>query len=256
MLDIGLLVSGALIVGVLVVATRWARTRSFPPGEILDRLLIPAIVGLLAARVAAAVLDDRASLQSVRALLVIRGGVEFWVGVAVMLVSLGWGLRRRHLGVWSGLADLAPFAIWGYGAYEATCLVRDGCYGPESPIGLVPDGLRTRMFPAGLVVAAAIVALGFALRRLSVWSPTDRVLLAVGGVAAVRSLVSFWLPRLGDGLTRQHLESIAVLAAVLGVAAVRRMWPQLIAARRDARGPVPVSLVDPSLAPDPGRERA
>lgn len=250
MLDIGLLVTGAVLVVVLVVGTRWAPTASFEPGEVLDRLIVPAVVGLLSARVATAALDDWASLRSVRALLVIRGGVEFWVGVAVMVALVAWTLRRRHRPASVGLAELAPFALWGYAAYEATCVVRDECYGPVSPVGLVPGGLSTRMFPLGLIVAAAVAALGFAVRHVP-WSATARLLLAVGGVAGLRSLVSFWLPKLGEGLTRQHVESIVVAATVLVVGA-GRLARAGFAGRRSGRPRVePRAGMDGApLAPD------
>lgn len=254
MLDVGLLVTGAVIVGVLMAATRWAPTRSFELGEVIDRLIVPAVVGLLAARVAAAALDDRASLRSVRALLVIRGGVEFWVGATVMLALIAAGMRRRGREVRPALAELAPFVLWGYAAYEATCVLRDGCYGPASPVGLVPDGLQTRMLPLGLLAAGAIVVLGFVIRHLA-WSASSKLLLAVGGVAGLRALVSFWLPQLGDGLTRQHRESIVVAAGVVAIGAVRTVtW-------RRAAGPTGGSVTaslppsGASLAPGTTGER-
>jgi hypothetical protein len=255
MLDVGLLVSGGVIVVVLTLAPRWAPTSSFPGGEVLDRLVVPAVVGLIAARVMAAALDDRASLRSVRALLVVRGGVEFWAGAAVMLALVAWGLRRGGEDPLSGLADLAPFVLWGYAAYEATCLLRDGCYGPESPVGLVPDGLRTRMFPVGLVIAAAIVAVGVSVRRVQSPAAT-RVLVAIGGVAAVRALASFWLPRLGDGLTRQHIESIAVLGAVLAVLGAQAMTSHLAAGRGGRPSQPRLHAVDGRATPDAGGEQA
>jgi hypothetical protein len=255
MLDVGVLISGAIIAAVLALAPRWAPTAAFPGGEVLDRLVVPGVVGLIAARIVAAALDDRASLRSVRALLVVRGGVEFWAGAAVVLALVAWGLRRSGEDTWSGLADLAPFVLWGYAAYEATCLLRDGCYGPESPVGLVPDGLRTRMFPVGLVLAAAIVAVGAGVRRLR--SPaTTRLLLAVGGVAAVRALASFWLPRLGDGLTRQHIESLTVLGAVLAVLGAQVMTSHLAVGRRDRSRRPHLHAIDGPVAPDAGGERA
>jgi len=229
MLDTGLLLTGALVWLVVSVAARWAPAAVLDRAEIVDRLVVPAIVGLLAGRLVAVVLDDPASLGSLRAILVIRGGVEFWPGVAVAVVTLAWTLRRQRLDLRLALGDLAPFLLWGYATYEAACVVRDGCYGPVSAIGLVPDGLRTRMFPVGVVVGLVVFGLGFALRHLWTWSPTAKILAAVGGVAAARSVASIWLPRLGDEPTRQHLESVAVTLSVaaaviitLVVARVRR----------------------------------
>lgn len=247
MLDVGLLVSGVAIFVVLSVAPRWAAPSILEPAAVLDRLLAPALAGLVAARVTAAALDDPTSLQSVRALLVIRGGVEFWAGVAVTVSVFAWTVRRDRMRPSLALADVAPFALWGYATYEAMCVFRDGCYGPASSIGLVPDGLQTRMFPVGLATAASVTLLGFAVRNLWAWSPTAKMLLAVGGLAATRAVASFWLPHLGDGPTRQHVESIAVTAAVTAIALGRT----LRAVRREN-----AALRTPVSSDSPGIENA
>lgn len=250
MLDFGLLATGAAIWLVLAAAARWAPTSVIDRGELLDRLALPAVAGLLAGRLVAAVLDDPASLRSVRAFLVIRGGVEFWPGVLVTVGVLAAGIRRRRRGIAFDLAELAPFLLWGYATYEATCLVRDGCYGPASAIGLTPDGLRTTTFPVGLVAAAAIAILAIAVRQLWGWPPLSRIALAVGGVAAVRSVASIWLPRLGDELTRQHVESLGVLAVVSLAAAYLRMV-HVRRRRRSFEGVSPVAA-DGWPQPRPG----
>lgn len=219
MLDTGLLLTGVLLWLVLTVAARRAPVPGMTHSEVLDRLMGPALAGLVIGRLVAVVLDDPASLRSLRALLVIRGGVEFLPGVAVAMGVLGWELRRHGRGVWRGFADLAPFALWGYATYEATCVVRDGCYGPASPVGLMPDGLRTRMFPVGLAVGLIVALIGLWVRS-STWSATAKLLLAVGGVTAVRALAAIWLPRIGGGLTRPHVESVAVLLGVLAIAMI------------------------------------
>jgi hypothetical protein len=250
MLDTGLLLTGVLLWLVVAAAARWAPVSIVDRSEIVDRLIVSCVLGLIAGRLVAVVLDDPASLRSLRSLLVIRGGVEFWPGVAVALGALAWALRRQRLDVSVAMAELAPFLLWGYATYEAACVVRDGCYGPVSAVGLVPDGLRTRMFPVGLVVALAVFAFGFAVRHLWAWSPTAKVLLALGGVAAARSAAAIWLPRLGDGPTRQHLESIAVVLVVIAVATATAI---VRARKKAAREPseattTPVTHVVPPTA--------
>lgn len=217
MLDFGLLASGAVTFLVLVAAGRWAPAPALGGGSAVDLLVGPALGGILAGRLVAVLLDDPTSLGSLRSFLVVRGGVEFWPGVAVALALLCWRIRRdRQSSVGLAVGELAPFALWGYASWEATCLVREGCYGPESPVGLVPDGLVTRQFPVGVLVGVAVAIFGVALRHLWAWSPWTKVALAVTGVAAARSIAAIWLPRLGDGLTRPHLQSIAV-AVVLSI---------------------------------------
>lgn len=218
MLDLGLLATGVVIWAVLAASARWAPTSSFRREEIIDRLYLPAFTGLLVGRVVAVILDDPTSLRSLRALMVVRSGVEFWPAVAAALAVVAWSLRRGRRDVLLGLAELAPFLLWAYAAYEASCVLRDGCYGPVSAFGLIPDGLQTRQLPIGLLVALAATALAFAMRQLWSLTPGEKVLLAVGGLALIRSVAAFWLPRIGPGLTRPHVESLTITAAVLFVA--------------------------------------
>ncbi len=216
MLDLGLLVTGLVIWVGLFAASRWAPTAQYERTELLDGLYGPLIAAILLGRLTAAALDDPAALGSIRALLVVRGGVEFWAGVAVLLAMLWRASRRRHGRNWPvAMAEVAPFVLWTYAIYEATCVLRDGCYGPTSAVGLVPDGLRERHFPVGLAVGAAVGLLGILIRHLWATPPGEKLLLAVGGVATTRAVASVWLPRLGDGLTRQHTESVVVAVLAL-----------------------------------------
>lgn len=220
MLDTGLLLSGVAVWAAVVVFARWLPLAGMERGELLDRLGFPAFAGLIVARVASLAIDDPASIGSLRTLAVLRGGVEFWPGVVAFAIVAGVGARRRHRPVVFELSILSPFALVAYGAYEVACLVRDGCYGPASPLGLVPDGLHTRMFPVGVAVGLAVAGAGFALSRL--WSASAPAKLAGAALAVgvARFLASFWLPFLGEGPPRTQLESAAVLAVsavVLGV---------------------------------------
>ena len=220
MIDVGLLLSAVAAWAVVAGSSRWVPPAAIAGKDVADLLLGPFMAGLIAARLAYVALEDPAALGSVRTLLVIRGGVEFWAGAGVLLVVLALGLRRRtkrHVDV--SIAELAPFVLWGYAAYEAACLVRDGCYGPASAIGFVPDGLRTRMFPVGVAVAVGVAALGVFIRLLWRWEPLWRILLALGGVAAVRAVAALWLPHLGEGPPREQVESAAVAVGVAVAAA-------------------------------------
>lgn len=212
MIDSGLLITGAVIYAVVYCTTRWVSAGTIERGTASDLLLPPTMAGILAARLAAAALDDPASLSSLKSLMVIRGGVDFWSGVSAFLVVLAWSARRQRRPLLLTIAELSPFALWAYAAFEATCVLRDGCYGPASPIGLVPEGLHTRMFPIGIAAAIAVAGLGVLVRSLWSWTPRSRVMLAVGGLAAIRAIAAIWLPRLGDDPTRAQLESIAVVA--------------------------------------------
>lgn len=75
------------------------------------------------------------------------------------------------------------------------------------------------MFPVAFVVAATVAGLGVMVHLWWSLSPKAKVLVAVGGVGGVRAAASVWLPHIGSGLTRQHLESVGVtaLTALVGV---------------------------------------
>lgn len=242
MLDGGLIGSILVILGCLYAAARWAPVGSMHPNEAVDRLYLPAFAAVAVGRIVAASLDDPTSLRSLRAMLVLRGGVEFWPGVIAGLAALMLGLRRADRPVLVDVVELAPFALWAYGAWEATCLLRDGCFGPHIPFGPTPDGLRHPQLPIGLLMGIGVVALGFYVRHAWPLGPVRRLLVALTGVAAIRAVASLWLPHLGDGFTRQHWQSIAVTVAAGG-------WLAAATARAHAARQVPELDPDEPQAP-------
>jgi hypothetical protein len=228
MLDIGMIVSGAVVALVVVLADRWRGDTSDHDMSVLDRLYMPLLGGVVVGRLIALALDDPTSLGAIRSILVIRGGVEFWPGVAAFAALVAWSGRRRGTAAVRHACELAPFAMWGYATYEATCVFRDGCFGPSSPVGLVPPGLADRQFPIGIAMGLAVAALGGMILRRSGVDPGTSLLAAVASVALVRSIGSVWLPHLGDGFTRQHIQSVGVLVAaglVAGVGHRLGRWP-------------------------------
>ena len=230
MIDRGLLASVAVAAAVVWAAARLAPPRTQPAGALGDAAFPLVGLGVVAARLVAVALDDPAGLTQLRDLLIIRGGMHLWSGVAAA-GALGWwrGARPSGRGL-AGLADLAPYGLWAYAAYEATCLLRDGCFGPPAPAGLVPPGLGERQFPVGLAVAAAAAGLAVAVRGWPPRDPAGALVLAAGGLGTVRAAAALWLPKVGTGPTRQQLESLAVAVAAAAAGAA------LAAARRRRRG--------------------
>lgn len=191
---------------------------------------IAAAIGLIIGRLATLAIDDPDAIRNIADLLVIRSGVEFWPGVLAAMRAAGWTAHRDDAAAVRRIADLAPLAMIGYGVYEVACFVRGGCYGPYNTIGLRPDGLTTPMIPVGailgLVVAGgSVLVRGISQRRTH---PLLPILAALWIVATSRSVASFWLPKLGTRLTRQHLSSFVVSGmtaaalVVFGVVHARR----------------------------------
>ena len=220
MIAFDLVLSAVAGLGAAWLARRAAPPRVLSSSGLLDAFVSAAVVGLLAGRIAAAALDDPSALSRLGDLLIVRGGVEFWPGVAFAAALFGHMTRREPGGLVERLVDAAPAALVGYAGYEAACLVRDGCYGPASPIGLRPPGMADAMVPVGLVVAAALLGLAWTVRRLA--RGPHALAAAVAGLASIRAVAAFWLPHVPGSLTRAHAESLAVAAA--GWAALAALW--------------------------------
>lgn len=224
MIDLGLLTS------ILVAAAAaWLVARFVPDRHRRtidgDALMMAALTGLVAGRLAFVALEDPTTFARLKDLLIIRSGVEFWPGLAIGVVVLSLHARRIGRSIPEVLSTAAPLFLVGYGGYEATCAFREGCFGPSSSLGLTPPGFAEAVFPVGLAVAAVSVGAGVALRRLDL--PEVRgPLIALVLVASARAVAGFSLPRVGPGLTRPHLESLSLvavaLAAQLGVGALGR----------------------------------
>lgn len=223
MIDFGLVVSLIVAIGVpALLAARW--TSGGESSTFLDDVTAPLLVGVAVGRLVTLALDDPSSIGSLSDMLVIRSGVEFWPGVAAAVAVVAWQARRAGRPLAARLAALAPLALVGYALYEAACVFRDGCLGPVAAVGLRPPGLRTTMLPIGWFMAAATVA-GAVLvqRRRDRVRPLVSVAAAAVVVASVRSVGSVWLPHVGEGITRQHRTSIALLALAT-VASVGLAW--------------------------------
>lgn len=218
MIDVGLLASIAIVLTVPTIFFEPWPSHAVNSG-VLDISIGALFIGLAVGRVVALAIDDPSSLMSLSDVMIIRSGVEFWPGVAAALVWLAFQARRNNVPVAVRLAALVPAGLVAWACYEATCLIRDGCPGPASSLGIRPDGLATRMFPIGIAVAVAAVGSAVALDRWHRGGLASRqvVVLALLAVAGIRAMSSIWLPHIGEGLTRQHRESIVIFAAAVGL---------------------------------------
>lgn len=217
MIDYGLVVSIIAAFGIpALLVHRWPLSSYPTPVSFLDVAVGPAFAALVVGRLTTLALDDPNSIGSISDMIIIRSGVEFWAGAAAAVALVAWDARRSETEPLVRLVDLAPLAMVAYAAYEAACIFRDGCLGPESPIGLRPPGLTTPMVPVGWFMALAVAAAAIAVHRLATQG-LDRLIVAlsaVASVASVRAVGSIWLPHVGDGLTRQHETSIAITLLV------------------------------------------
>lgn len=237
MIDYGLLMSVLLALAAPSLLMRFRQPRTYDvPVNALDVMLVPGLVGVVVGRLSTLAIDDPRAIGKISDMLVVRSGVEFWPAVIAAVLVVGWSAHRAQVTPVVRVAELAPFALVAYGAYEAACLFRDGCYGPVSPVGLTPDGLTTSMLPIGILMGiGAVVAAWFVWTRLRIgWPPVAVVAVATVSVGLVRSLGSIWLPNVGGELSRQHRTSIAVtvIAGLLTASELvraRRRLPESVA---------------------------
>ena len=219
MIDRGLLWSMAIVLGTVWLTFRYVPQVKVDRRALSDLATAPTLLGILAARVGAIVLDNQRSMPTFRDFLSLRSGMDLWAGV---LVACLYGARRaaragRH--PWEMLAEAAPYALWAYAAFEATCLVRDGCFGPVSWFGLRPVGISSPMFPIGLAVAAVAAVLGLLMHRAWALRRQSVVALTVVVTGSTRAIAAIWLPAIGP--SRVQAESAAVAA---GVAVAWVLW--------------------------------
>lgn len=215
MIDTGLVVTMIVIAVGCSLLLRIAPPTGGDRDRIYDLAIGPLFIGIIVARLVAMAFDDLGRALRLRDVLLLRSGMEFWAGLAAALAFATWRWRKDPLPRWGLLAAVIPYGLWTYALYEGTCLVRDGCLGPRSPIGLTPIGLSHRVFPVGLAVAAATFAIGFILRRARLLRPETVVAIGLGSLAGVRAVASVWLPAIGPSRIQRESIAVALLVPVV-----------------------------------------
>lgn len=228
MIDPGLLGTLLIILVWMTLITRFVTSSVVDRHRLTDLVCGPVIVGFVVARLAAMAAENFGESLRLRDLALIRSGMEFWAGLAAGLGWAAWRWRGERPDVWSVFAAITPFGLWAYSLFEGTCLVRDGCLGPTSPIGLRPHGLESRVFPVGLAVAAVLSIIGVVLHRAWALHAPTVVFSGLTSLAVVRAVAGFWLPAIGA--SRMQRESV-VAALVIPLVWLLRA----LNARRTAR---------------------
>lgn len=232
-MDVGLLYTVLIVVGGVQVVLRVLPPTALDRAQLVELLSTPVIVGLIAARVAFVLLDHPASVFRIRDLMVIRAGMEFWAGIVVALV---WILAARkrvdRRDIKMRLAAAVPYVLVGVALFEASCLVRDGCFGPVASVGLVPRGLDSTMVPVGLVVASVLGVAAVVLRQAWTLESEQTVLCSFVVVGGVRLVASWFLPAFGPSRVERESALVLILSlvALIAFTARRRLARRALAA--------------------------
>ena len=112
MIDVGLLLTMAVAIGLPALVARWWHLATVDTSiGFFDVAVGPAFAGLAAGRFVAVAIDDPNALTSLSDLLIIRSGVEFWPGVVAALAVAAWGAHRAGVAVVDRWSDLTPLAL-------------------------------------------------------------------------------------------------------------------------------------------------
>ena len=240
MIDPGLLGTVMIMVVWMALTVRFVSSSVVDRHRLVDLVTGPLVVGFVVARLAAMAAEDFGESLHLRDLALIRSGMEFWAGLAAGLGWAAWRWRDERPGIWPVFAAITPFGLWAYSLFEATCLVRDGCLGPVSQIGLRPHGLQSRVFPVGLAVAVVLSIVGTVLHRAWSLDALTVVFSGLTALAVVRAMAGIWLPAIGAS----RVERESVLAALV----IPLVWVFWAVRRRRANrfSEVPESDASPS----------
>lgn len=217
--------------GVTALVARWW----WPDGlddkgsRLADFATIPIVVGVVAARLATVLIEHPAGIVSLREIAIVRGGTEFWIGVAAGSAAVGLTVRYTHRIV-PRLALIAPFGLIAYGLYQAGCVIQDGCPGPPSPFGLVQKGIDQRVLPVGLAEGVVAILLGYwFMKRPPASTPMIRLATLLAVLFVIRTVASLLKPTLGAIPSRDQIFGLlaGATAIVLWLYARTdgRRWP-------------------------------
>ena len=199
------------------VGAAWLGTRVWPgglPERPLDELITAAIVGLVAGRLAAMVVQGTNPLTNLSDFLIVRGGVLTPVASLGFIIAL-WAVNDRSL---VRLDAFSPVVMAGLAGWHSGCLWRDACLGAASdvPWAFAGAGSSITRHPVELYAAIGLVLAAFVVSRL----PASPGLRASAGLS-MASLIRLATEPLRPSLTSAPAVwyAIGVVIGLLGVAA-------------------------------------
>lgn len=211
-MDLDILLRVVPALGASIAVARLAgRPWELSWGAATDQVLRAGFVGLVVARIGWIALAGPDVWRTMGAtILLLRAGVETWLGVAGAAAWLWWASRddedERALLLTAGpVAALAGVAVW-----HLTCGVEGVCAGLPVSWGVRIPGYVSPVLPIGYVEAAVAGALAVAAWRVRDRWPRAVTVAAAYGLA--RAVLAFGKAPLIGLPTRDQL-----LAAVVGL---------------------------------------
>jgi phosphatidylglycerol:prolipoprotein diacylglycerol transferase len=215
----------------------WVFQRELRRSALPDDGVDAAIAGILGGLAGAKLLWTLEHLGEAPALdlLLSRGGMSWFGGLAAGLAAGVWTIRRKRLAVMSVLAAATPALAIGHAIGRVGCLLVGDDYGvpTDLPWGLAfPQGLPpttvpvhpTQLYEAAALVPAAAILINWRRKSKPDGFVLGGYLLLAGGI---RFAIEFLRvnERVIASLSIAHLASIAAIAA--GAVLLRRHSRQL-----------------------------
>lgn len=185
------------------------------PEHASDRLITATLLGLVAGRLTAMIVQGINPIANPGDFIIVRGGVDTGVAATVFIVSLLWGTRRSP-----GAVDaLAPAILLALSGWHAGCLWRGACLGTVSdlPWAWSQTGSAITRHPVEIYAAIALAVGAYLVSRLA-WRPWLRAGGALALASGIRLITEPLRPSITGGPVGWYVAGIVVggLAVVIG----------------------------------------
>lgn len=192
------------------------------PDNASDRLLKASLLGLVAGRLAAMIIQGVNPVTNPGDIIIVRGGVDTGVAALVFIATLLWGDRHGP-----GAVDaMAPAVLLALAGWHAGCLWRGACLGTVSdlPWAWAQAGSSATRHPVEIYAALALAAAAYLVSRLG-WRLWLRAGAALAAAAAIRLATEPLRPSISGGPVGWYVAGITTgLLLVLfgGIVSSRR----------------------------------
>lgn len=185
------------------------------PDHASDRLVTATLLGLVAGRLTAMIVQGVNPLTNPGDIIIVRGGVDTGVAALVFIGSLLWGTRRTP----GAIDAMAPAVLLALSGWHAGCLWRGACLGTVSdlPWAWAQSGSAVTRHPVEIYAAVGLAASAYLVSRLG-WRPWLRAGAALAVASAIRLVTEPLRPSITGGPVGWYVAGLVVglLVVILG----------------------------------------
>lgn len=179
------------------VALAWLGLRLWPdrvPERALDRLIGAAVIGLIAGRLTAMIVQGVNPISNPADVIIIRGGVDTAAATLGFVLALAWTSRSARF----ALDALAPATLLGLAGWHLGCLWRGSCLGTvtDLPWGWGLEGSSVTRHPVEIYAAVGLAFAAWVVSRLG-----SQLWLRAGAALAIASTIRLLTQPLRPSIT-------------------------------------------------------